>query len=906
MPADSHIIRFSLGRGKNLAKAKNKALPWKSLVKLFETPTKTGERFKEYLKLPHEEQVALKSTNGWFFRTQIDGERRNRQSGRPSDLITLDFDYATPEFLDDIKAGKILPGHAFFVHSTRRHTDEKPRVRMVIALAQPLDNDTYGAASRIVCAQEVDPDMKFVDLVSFRPAQMMFMPTTSRDGDWFWYEQEGEPLDYQANLDLFEMTVGDWNDFRLLPVTPGEKLRKRADKAEDPTMKKGPIGDFCRAYSVPDAIEKFLPDVYAPVDDGSQKPRYTFLGGTTTNGAVVEDDGLFLYSHHGSDPAGDQLCNAFDLVRIHLFGKEDKDFDTTDQPPGKWPSYGKMVEFIQTDELYRSAALASRYDMASMFDDIDEESSGDEISDEELGEIASLIGTGSAGRDSQEPESPDSDPDDLPAQPKRPAPPKPPKNWMNKLDLTQEGFIKVNLYNLILIMRYDPRFHGRIARNQFTGQVVLVKPIKPKGHVASHLKVEDEINGTRWQDEHDVTIRAVLETPAGEGKSGYGLRVPDRDLVDAISGAANFSAFHPIRDMLDSLVWDGVPRVEKIGPSYFGTTDSAYHRQVFKMTLVASVARIYEPGHKFDFAPILEGAQGIMKSTFIKVLYGAQYFCEIDCDLDDRGRVVELISGKWVGELPELGALHKSDFNSAKQFMRRQTDDVRLAYARRTTEHPRQTIFWGTTNDRKYLKDPTGNRSFWPVAVNVPQIDIDRLRRERLQIWAEAVAMYREMRRRTNGELNLSLGPDAVAEALEKQEGARPQELAEEYADKIRMWADEPITLLQLLSEHGLSTEKFGDPEGLDPETTMVVRTVWRQEDIMEHALGLKPTVVNFVQKQLFEKTYAYLTDWQPAGPSGARRFGIRARWRVRKSASEYDRQRGYSVVDDGSGKDLI
>lgn len=916
MSTDSHMIRFSLGRGKSLAKAKNKALPWALFCKQFETPVRTGEKFRDYLKLPHDEQVALKGTNGWFYRTQIDGERRNRASGRPSDLITLDFDYATPEFLKKIESGKVLPGVAYLVHSSRRHTDEKPRIRMMIPVLEPIENEQYGAVSRIIC-HKIDPEMRMVDLVSFRPAQMMFMPTASKDGDWFFHRQTGKTLDYAPILARFTEKVGDWKDFRNLPTTPHERLRERADKAENPSEKKGPVGDFCRAYDVPAVIEKFLPDVYAPVHDGSNKPRYTYLGGTTTNGAVVEDDGLFLYSHHGSDPCGDQLVNAFDLVRIHKFGKLDEKIDP-DLAITKKPSYAAMIDFCRDDPGFRAAALESRYDVTAAFDDIEEPEDGEEPAgggfaasfddpeiDDLIGEIRDpeiddLIGV------------PPPDPRKAKKAPVVKAEDAPPADWMKSLDLTQDGFIKLSLPNLIHILRFDPRLFGAIAYNEFTGRIVLRRSIRPKSRAIPKQLCRDSKNGTRWDDKFDVTLRAILESPSGDGGVGYGLRVPVRDLADACMGASLYNKFHPIRDDLDPLVWDGVPRIEAMGPAFFGSPDNPYTREIFRLKMLASVARIYEPGHKFDNAIILEGPQGVMKSTFIKVLYGPEYFCEVDCDLDDKAKVVETIAGKWCGELPELGALHKSDFNAAKAFMRRQFDDVRLAWGRAVGEHPRQTVFWGTTNDQKYLKDPTGNRSFWPLRVEVDRIDIARVRREREQLWAEAVHIYREARKaQPQGDLFLDLSDEAKAIAFEKQEAARPEDLFEDWAARALTWADEPILLSTLFGQYGLLNEKFAEADGLDPETTWVVRTVWRQDDVLEYALGMKPTVTSFVQKQLLERAYSIMPQWKPLSSSGSsvRRFGIKARWRYRVSDSPEDIQRGFKVVPSpgtDNGDDLI
>src|SRR5690606_14169345 len=131
----------------------------------------------------------------------------------------------------------------------------------------------------------------------------------------------GDLLDPDEMFAWFEENDGDWHDISALPLFDGEEThRKHADKAEDPWLKPGMIGNWCRAWPIEDAIAEFLSDVYIPGSGGTGKPRYTYTGGSASNGAVVEDDGRFLYSHHGTDPVGEQLVNAWDLIRIHKFG----------------------------------------------------------------------------------------------------------------------------------------------------------------------------------------------------------------------------------------------------------------------------------------------------------------------------------------------------------------------------------------------------------------------------------------------------------------------------------------------------------------------------------------------------------------------------------------------------------
>ncbi len=628
---DNHLIRFAEGTGRNLGKATNRTASWKQFSTRFSKPVVTSEKVKDYLRLPESDQKALKAVDGWIYRTQVEGHVRNRGSGLPSDLITFDFDYATPEYLESMLTGQICPEWEWFIHTSRRHTEEKPRFRMFILLAEPVPNDLYGSVSRIL-AQYFDPEMIHVDKVSFRPAQMMFRPTTSKDGQFIHHRNEGSAVNYQDILEAFELSRGDWHDMSLLPITPGEKLRESAEKAEIPTDKQGPVGDFCRAYDVPAAIEKFLPDKYSPVDMETAKPRYTYLGGTTTNGAEVQDDGLFLYSHHGSDPCGDMLVNSFDLVRIHLFGDKDKDHE--DDPMGQRPSWKAMVDFVLNDDGYRQQVVKSRYDVGAMNEDFDLAFEDEEIEiDLDYDpEIEALVGTpikrnlvGAPQVTSQ---------DVVGKKLKRRAPPV--ENWITKMELTPQGNIFSNAPNIAQIISNDLRLREAIAYNEFTQRIVLREPVHTKLYYVHVGSIRDRINGEPMEDHHYTAIRMMLESPNGAGKVGYGLRtVTDRDLYGGVEIAARMNSFHPIREYLKGVKWDQRARMDKLFIDYLGCPDTPYHREAARKFLIGAVARAFEPGHKFDFVPILSGGQGKRKSTFISIL-AKSWFGELKGDFADE------------------------------------------------------------------------------------------------------------------------------------------------------------------------------------------------------------------------------------------------------------------------------
>ncbi len=920
---DKLMIHYSEGRGVNLGKAKNKVAGWADFTKMLSNPTVTKERRKIFDKMSKEQQDELKAVDGWIMAAQVAEGKRTRANIKPRDLLSLDYDYATPALIDQISMGLTpLSDFEFFVHSSRRHTDDKPRIRLFAPLARPVTADEFIALSRILAAKmEGTIPMRMVDKVSFRPAQMMFKPTRSVDGDWFCFRNEGEVLDPDDILDEFARAVGDWSDYTNLPLCADEEgLRKSAGKAEIPTTKKGPVGDFCRAYDVISAIDKFLPDCYAPADDFSVKPRYTYLKGTSTSGAVVEDDGLFLYSHHGSDPCADMLVNAFDLVRIHLFGDLDEEADK-DTPPTKLPSYKRMVEFIGEDPEYRRSQAESRYDISAMFEDMVDDDDGDDdpgpeggksvadaFDDEDDG-AADLLGFDEPpsvrGTSDRRAGSPAGVPN--PRETKRG---KPPKGWFpDALMLDQNGKIESTANNAAVIVHNDARMFGAIAFNDFSKQIVARRSIQSKLDVAPAFVCRDKINGDRWQDVNDITIRLMLEAPNGEGKVGYGMRMTDRDINAAIVSAAHRNRFHPVREYYQwcEANWDGEARIETLLCRYLGAPDTAYHREIIKWKMIASVARTMEPGCKFDYAIIIQGPQGIRKSSFIKAIYGEEWFGELDCKLDDKQAVAETVAGKSVLELPELSGFHKSDHNAAKAFMRRQFDDVRMAYDRRTSEFPRQCVFWGTTNDKKYLKDPTGNRSYWPVIVEFDTIDTDGVAAERDQLWGEAMAIYRAMRaKKPRGDLPLTLqSPEAIAEAKAMQEEARTQELHEMWAEKIAEWADEPVTMRQYLAEIGAAVEDRFDEDEMN--SVLVLRCAIYREQAVEHGLKRDRGVADYQTAQNIERALAMMPGWsQPKDPTkgGAklRVSGVQKRWWLRDGLTADERKKGFRLVQSPSG----
>ena len=761
-----------------------------------------------------------------------------------------------------------------------------------------------------ILAQKLDPEMRMVDHVSFRGAQMMYFPTHSVDMGQHYHcsVHGGALLDAQKTLDRW----GDWQDFDKLPKGAREKnAREREAKAEDPREKPGIVGAFCRVYSVPEAIEEFLSDVYTESDDFSDKPRYTYVHGSGNNGAVVEDDGLFLYSHHGTDPAADRLCNAFDLVRLHKFGSKDTDEHRAGHP-SQMPSMQKMLSLARNLEpVKRDRFNHDRRLAAASFADEDGGNHEVELEERDAPEERrpAFAIQGSLYPNERTPYDCETDlvhedvegPDpggveELPIEPEAEPETDPADDWMDSLVLAKGGVIAKKVTNLLKIMENDPRFAGKFGVNELLHRPVIRETVDFGVPNLSPIRVHDKLNGVPVTDYADLAIMHALDFPMEEG--GYGVAFTKTACQDVLNTIAEKHKFDPFRDYLTGLKWDGKPRIERLGIDFLGSPDTPYYREVWKLALLAAVARSYEPGHKFDYAIVLEGPQGIRKSTFISVLARRRWYSSFKADLSDPQQCVEQMAGFKLLEFAEMATWSKVEANHSKSFMDMTKDTVRLAYARREDTYYRRCIFFGTTNEQQYLRDLTGNRRIWPIRVLLAMIDTEGLDAIADQLWAEAHSLYHAMREehpREHGELPLFLSPEATETAKRLQDQATTAggagDLAADLVEFMSTWRASPP------ETRGM----FGDANHPDRQYRACSVT---NKDVWRAVLGQERLMTN-ADRYMIGQAFTLLASkegsiWEVRTIKGYGHFR-------RKGLSAEDYRRGYEIRDpDPDNGDLV
>lgn len=705
-------MKIAIGNSRMDKKWKNRDISWADFCEKVSTTIRTTETVEEYRKLKKGQQDNIKDVGGFVGGHLAEGRRKNGNVLCRS-MLTLDMDYAAPDAWDTIKA---MFDFRACVYTTHKHTETAPRLRLIIPLSRDVSEDEYPAVARMV-AKEIGMDM--FDDTTYEPCRLMYWPSTPANGVFFSDTMSGACLNPDDYLAMYD----DWRDVSTWPVSSrqSEVIGRSVKEQTDPLTKDGIVGAFCRAYTVTEAIDKFLPDVYAP---SAMKGRYDYIPADSSAGVVIYND-KFAYSHHATDPASGRLMNAFDVVRLHKFGGLDDAM-----------SFKEMSKFAINDERVKQTVFEERKSDASS-------------------EFA----------------EPDSD-------------------WRTMLDYEPRTMVLKNtLGNLRLILENDPNLKGIVFNQQLDGMEI--KGEVPWKHPSKY-----------WRDADDAQLISYIDANYGTFSA--------RNYEIAITKVSDDRSYHPIREYLSSLPeWDGCLRVDTLLVDYLGAADNEYVRAVTRKTLCAAVCRVMRPGCKFDSMLVLNGPQGVGKSTLISRLAGEWFSDSLNLSDTKDKTAAEKLQGYWIMEIGELAGLRKAEVETLRSFLSRQNDVYRASFGKRATPHLRQCVFFGTTNaESGYLRDTTGNRRFWPVKTpghgakhswELTQEEID-------QIWAEVLVYVKQ------GE-TLYLDPAmerlAKAQQREAMESDEREGLVREYLETLLPAEWETMSLFE--RRNFLNGSEFGE-----------------------------------------------------------------------------------------------
>lgn len=380
-------------------------------------------------------------------------------------------------------------------------------------------------------------------------------------------------------------------------------------------------------------------------------------------------------------------------------------------------------------------------------------------------------------------------------------------DWRKDL-ATYNGRILGDERNVITALRVAPTLSGLLRFNEFAQRVEFTRA-PPWREVKT---------GAAWTDEDDTALLAWLQS--------YDLAVRTRGTVaESVALVAREHVVHPVRAYLEGLTWDGEPRLQLWLADYLNANATpVYLAAIGRKFLVSAVARIMQPGCQVDHTLVLEAPQGAGKSRTARALaVHPEWFTDDMPDVHSKDAALQLC-GRWIIELAELAALRRSEIEGMKAFLSRPTDVYRPPYARRALAVPRQSVFLATTNEALYLRDPTGNRRFWPVSCGT--IELERLEADRDQLWAEAVTAYRA------GETWHLSTEEATLATDEQRERVLVSELeadVTEYVAQVQSRGEREISVRELLT-HAL---------GLNPD----------QPDFAERAGRLGPQVAQALHR---------------------------------------------------------
>ncbi|CEK38100.1 virulence-associated E family protein [Paraclostridium sordellii] len=446
------LINIAIGRSRKEINYVNKSISYLDFINKYLKDTKyTKENYKEYINFSKDIQDNIKDVGGFVGGFLKDGKRRKDTVINRS-LVTLDADFAYKNMIEDIEKNCDF---AMCIYTTHKHTKENPRFRIVIPLSYEVDPIEYEAIARKLA---FNIGIDYFDDTTYSPSRLMYFPSTSKDGDYVFKITDKAWLNPKDILNSYE-NYKDESSWPFSSRTKKKVINSNTNTPkENPRLKEGIIGAFCRVYNVVDVIEKYLSNIYKK---GDSDYRYTYINGSSSNGLIIYENGDFAYSHHSTDVCLDKLCNSFDLLRLHKFSNLDEKV-SVDTPINKLPSYINMIEFISKDEKVILELGNSKLKQAK----------------EDFKDLYNL------NEDNNE------------------------NIWITKLEVDKKGMYKASNKNIVTILENDINLKGKIAYNLFSNRTMV------KGDLPWR-SVSDKVRGDIWQDSDDANLRVYIDISYG-------------------------------------------------------------------------------------------------------------------------------------------------------------------------------------------------------------------------------------------------------------------------------------------------------------------------------------------------------------------------------------------------------
>jgi len=541
------ILKISVAQNRKSFKWFTNEIKWSEFIQKVSKPIRTTETYEQFMKLKKSQQDELKDVGG-FVAGELKDNRRKAENVLNRYLVTLDADNIEPGQTQKILNLVDGLGCSYAVYSTRKHAESKPRLRIIVPTDRTMTTEEYEPIARKIASFI---GMEIMDRSTFEPSRLMYWPSCSKNSE-FVFKYADKPF---ASCDGLLRLYKNWRDTNEWPKVPNETeiIKKEISKQKDPLEKENIVGAFCKIYDIYQSIATFLPDVYEP---GNAPDKYTYINGSVANGAVVYDEGKYLYSYHATDPASKTLCNSFDLVRIHKFGHLDEDIKEG-TPTNRYPSYIEMCKFAMADEQVEKLFKAEKFGKAveEFSQNIDDEND---------------------------------------------------TNWISKLRTTASGELAKCSYNVMLILENDLNLKDKLIFDRFTGRF-LIKDFLPWDFTRIHK--------TRmWTDEDEDCLVNYLE-----GKP-YNIRVPSivkSSLSELKMKKSTNVAKEYFENLIwDGIPRIDTLLIDYFGTEDNVYSREIIRKEL--VALVSRV--MTENEVKFDEMIILTGKQGIGKSTFLRKL----------------------------------------------------------------------------------------------------------------------------------------------------------------------------------------------------------------------------------------------------------------------------------------------